>query len=84
MGTPRQKVGRLPNKLLQIRVTLGLSQSEMHRKLAVRDIVYNRISDYERGKREPPLKVLLRYARVSGVSMEALADDDMDLPKKFR
>ena len=83
MGTPRQKVDRLPEKLLQIRVALGLSQSEMHSRLGVDDIPYNRISDYERGKREPPLKVILRYARVAHVSMEALVDDDMDLPKKF-
>ena len=85
MGTARQRVDSLPEKLLQIRLTLGLSQAEMLKRLDVEDmVVYNRISDYELGKREPPLKILLRYARVAGVSMEVLADDDLDLPKKFK
>jgi transcriptional regulator with XRE-family HTH domain len=85
MGTARQRVDRLPEKLLQIRLALGLSQAEMLKRLDVEDmVVYNRISDYELGKREPPLKILLRYARVAGVSVEVLADDDLDLPKKLK
>lgn len=85
MGTARQKVQRLPEKLLQLRLALGLSQAEMLKRLDVENmVVYNRISDYELGKREPPLKILLRYARVAGVSMEVLADDGLDLPRKFR
>jgi transcriptional regulator with XRE-family HTH domain len=84
MGTARQKVDRLPEKLLQIRLAFGLSQSEMLRRLGVEDmVVYNRISDYELGKREPPLKILLLYARVAGVTMEVLADDELDLPKRL-
>jgi transcriptional regulator with XRE-family HTH domain len=39
------------------------------------------ISEYESGKREPPLPVLLRYARLAGVPMEMLVDDDLDLPE---
>lgn len=84
MGTARQRSERLAGKLLQVRVTLGLSQSDMLRRLGVEDmIVYNRISDYERGDREPPLPILLRYARVAGVPTEALIDDELDLPKKL-
>ena len=84
MGTARQRAERLAEKLLQIRLALGLSQSEMHKRLGVEDmIVYNRISDYERGAREPPLPILLRYARVAGVHMEALVDDELDLPAKL-
>jgi transcriptional regulator with XRE-family HTH domain len=84
MGTARQKVDCLPEKLLQIRLAFGLSQSEMLRRLGVEDmVVYNRISDYELGKREPPLKILLLYARVAGVTMEVLADDELDLPKRL-
>jgi len=37
------------------------------------------ISGYELGQREPPLLVLLRYARIAGVSMETLVDDKMKL-----
>lgn len=40
------------------------------------------ISQYEKGKREPSLLVLLRYARLIGVSMETLVDDELNLPKR--
>jgi hypothetical protein len=46
-------------------------------------IVYNRISDYELGKREPPLPILLRYGRIAGVCVDVLIDDDLDLPAKL-
>jgi transcriptional regulator with XRE-family HTH domain len=56
----------------------------MLRRLGAEDmVIYNRISDYERGEREPPLPILLRYARVANVSMEALVDDELDLPAKL-
>jgi transcriptional regulator with XRE-family HTH domain len=42
-----------------------------------------RISAYERGVREPPLIVLLNYARAVNVAVEALIDDEYDLPKKL-
>ncbi|HYN83745.1 MAG TPA: helix-turn-helix transcriptional regulator [Pyrinomonadaceae bacterium] len=84
MSTARQRAERLPGKLLQIRLTLGLSQSQMLRRLEAEDMVlYQRISEYERGEREPPLPILLRYARVAGVNTEALIDDDLDLPDKI-
>ncbi|MBV9925783.1 MAG: helix-turn-helix transcriptional regulator [Acidobacteria bacterium] len=84
MGTARQRAERLAEKLLQVRLTLGLSQTEMLKRLGVEDmIVYNRISDYERGTREPPLPILLSYARVAGVPTEVLIDDDLDLPDRL-
>jgi transcriptional regulator with XRE-family HTH domain len=84
MGTSRQKAERLPEKLLQVRLALGLSQTEMLKRLDVEDmIVYNRISDYELGKREPPLPILLQYARVAGVPTEVLIDDELDLPENL-
>lgn len=69
--TPR----KLADKLAQLRSDLGLSQSE----IAARVGVDNRasISGYERGDREPPLPVLLAYARLAGVSIESLIDDKM-------
>ncbi len=33
--------------------------------------------------RTPPLKVLLNYARVAGISTDVLIDDDLELPKKL-
>lgn len=80
----RMKQERLAGKLLQIRSALGLSQSEMLRRLGFEDTLdYKRISEYELGKNEPPLAVLLRYARVAGVCVEVLIDDNLTLPEKL-
>ena len=78
----RQRPERLSEKLLQIRTALGLSQNEMIRRLGV-ELSQNRISDYETGKGEPPLPLLLLYARVAGVCLERLVDDELDLPDKL-
>ena len=80
----RPKQERLAEKLLQIRNTLGLSQSEMLRRLEFEEeMVAARISEFELGKNEPPLKVLLRYARVANVWTDVLIDDELDLPDKL-
>jgi transcriptional regulator with XRE-family HTH domain len=80
----RPQPQRLPEKLLQIRNALKLSQSEMFRRLDVEDLIaYKQISKYELGISEPPLIVLLRYARAAGVSMDVLVDDEMELPGKL-
>jgi transcriptional regulator with XRE-family HTH domain len=84
MGNPRPKPLRLAEKLLAIRNALGLSQTEMLSRLGVEDLIaYHSISKYELGLREPPLTILLQYARAAGVSMETLADDDLDLPDRL-
>ncbi|MDQ3743428.1 MAG: helix-turn-helix domain-containing protein [Acidobacteriota bacterium] len=84
MGTARQRAERLAEKLLRVRLELGLSQTEMLRRLSAEEMVaYTRISEYERGIREPPLPILLRYARVAGVPTEVLIDDELDLPAKL-
>jgi transcriptional regulator with XRE-family HTH domain len=84
MGYSRRRPKRLAEKLLQIRLALGLSQTEMHRLLRVEeDIPYTRISDYELDKSEPTLMTLLQYARVAGVYVEDLIDDELDLPEKL-
>ncbi|MDQ3803460.1 MAG: helix-turn-helix transcriptional regulator [Acidobacteriota bacterium] len=75
---------RLAGKLLQIRQALGLSQSEMLRRLGFGEVLdYKRISEYELGKNEPPLAVLLSYARAAGVCLDTLIDDNLDLPAKL-
>lgn len=80
----RQKPERLGEKLRQVRLTLGLSQTEMLRRLEAEDMVeYNRISDYEVGTSEPTLIILLRYARAAGIHVEDLIDDELDLPDKL-
>jgi transcriptional regulator with XRE-family HTH domain len=84
MGYARPKPERLAEKLKQIRVNLGLSQTEMHRRLGVEEMItYTQISKYESGLREPLLQILLNYARVARVPTEVLIDDELDLPEKL-
>ena len=84
MGNPRPRPKRLAEKLRQIRLALGLSQTEMHRRLETDEtILYTRISDYELDKNEPSLMTILAYARVAGLHMEDLVDDELDLPAKL-
>ncbi|SRR6266496_2114714 len=81
---PRMKPERLSEKLLQIRTSLDLSQTELLRRLGFEDFIdYRRISEFELGDNEPPLPVLLQYARVAGVHLEDIVDDDLDLPAKL-
>ncbi len=56
-----------------------MSQTEVAKFVGVENRVS--ISGYERGEREPPLPVLLKYARLGKVSVESLIDDEMPLPK---
>lgn len=84
MGNLRRRPKFLAEKLLQIRNSLGLSQAEMLRRLGVEDqIDYTTISKYELDKNEPPLDILLQYARVAAIHMEDLVDDELDLPAKL-
>jgi len=79
---PRRRQRRLAAKLLKIRRSLRLSQSEMVRHLGVEDnFTRTNISNYEKDEREPPLYVLLRYAQVAGVCLDVLIDDRYTLPK---
>lgn len=80
----RERPGRLSEKLLTIRQALGLSQTEMLRRLGADDrMVYSRISEFESGRGEPSLIILLEYARVAGVCVDVLIDDNLDLPAKL-
>jgi transcriptional regulator with XRE-family HTH domain len=81
---PREKPERLSEKILAIRQTLGLSQTEMLKRLGADEKMgYYRISEFESGKGEPSLIILLEYARVAGVCVDVLIDDDQDLPTKL-
>jgi transcriptional regulator with XRE-family HTH domain len=84
MGHARPKPERLAEKLLAIRTALGVSQTELHHRLGVEHLIdYTRISTYERGRNEPPLMILLEYARLANVYVEVLIDDRLDLPDKL-
>jgi transcriptional regulator with XRE-family HTH domain len=81
----KKRPKRLPSKLLQVRLGLGLSQGEMSRRLGGDNTERAYISKYERGVLEPPLEILLKYARListtgRGEFLEALIDDSIDLP----
>ncbi|MET0645996.1 MAG: helix-turn-helix transcriptional regulator [Pyrinomonadaceae bacterium] len=83
-GAARERPERLAEKLLQIRNTLGLSQGEMLNRIGMGESGYRHyISHFETGKREPSLLILLQYARIANVYVEALIDDELDLPNKL-
>ena len=80
----RIKVSGLAEKLLYIRELLGLSQNEMLRALKISEGADRSIiSAYERGIREPPLPILLAYARVANVYVDVLIDPELELPGKI-
>lgn len=74
----------LARKLLHIRKSMGLSQNQMINKMGlVNEVLREEISDFERNKRIPPLEVILQYARSANVTVEALIDDELELPKEL-
>ncbi len=79
---PRSRPEHLPEKLLSIRQQLGLSQAGLVELLQFKPD-YHRVSEYESGRREPNLLVLLSYARLARVAVESLIDDELDLPLSF-
>jgi transcriptional regulator with XRE-family HTH domain len=80
MGTTKRDYPRkLARKLRRVRIMAGLSQTEIAKKLGVKDRAI--ISQFEIGKRQPPSPVLLKYARLAGVAVDVLIDDKVDLPK---
>ena len=81
---PRAKPERLAEKLRNVREALGLSQGELVKRLNAGNLIdAKHVSKFELGEREPSLLVLLRYARLAGVSIDVLADDELDLPAKM-
>jgi transcriptional regulator with XRE-family HTH domain len=79
----------LAEKLRRIRMELGLSQNQMISKMGLEGkLLREEVSDFERNRRIPPLEVVLQYARAisttgGGEFLEALIDDEMELPKKL-
>jgi transcriptional regulator with XRE-family HTH domain len=77
----RNKPRRLSEKLLAIRKRLKMSQTEMASALNLQ-VHYSAISNFELGTREPDLLVVLHYARLAGVPVESLIDDELNLPEE--
>jgi transcriptional regulator with XRE-family HTH domain len=81
---PRRKQRRLADKLLQIRLSLELSQNEILWRLGLNEeFTRTIISNYELGHREPPLFVLLEYAHLAGLCLDVLVDDELEMPKQL-
>lgn len=87
MGSSRPQPARLAAKLRQVRASLGLTQHQMVERLKVGKpglkVYPGNISRFEQGQREPPLLVLLAYARVAGVTIDMLVDDELELPERL-
>lgn len=84
MGQSRRPhPARLAAKLRQVRAALGLTQQQMAERLgrAKSPPQPGHVSEFEQGKREPSLPVLLLYARAAGVYVDVLVDDDLELPE---
>lgn len=88
MGTKRRpQPSRLPEKLRKIRAVLGLTQEQIVERLTYyKSPLYpSQISLFEQGKREPPVLLLLHYARLISITgrgefLEAILDDEMEIP----
>ena len=87
MGSSRPQPKGLAAKLRQIRTALGLTQQEMVKRLKSQRVhltLYpGNISRFEQGLREPPLLVLLAYARVARITIDVLVDDDLELSERL-
>lgn len=85
MGRSRRLRPRhLGKKLKQIRAALELSQVGMAEALDFPTVHPTNISGYERGLREPPYPVLLKYARLVGISTDILIDDKLEIHSNKR
>lgn len=81
----RVRPARLGEKLSAIRRYFDCTLEQMAEKLSddIFSVRRQAVSQYELNDNEPPLPILLRYARISGIAMEILVDDEIDLPGKF-
>src|SRR5215208_4345095 len=82
MGNRSWRPKQLEDNPHKIRLTLDYSQSTLLKTLGFeKELSYTRISVYELDKTDPPLPVLVEYARVAGVHLEFIVDDRLNLPE---
>jgi transcriptional regulator with XRE-family HTH domain len=80
---PRKRPKRLAEKLRWIREELALSQTELIDRIQIPGYPLHKgdISNFELDKSEPQLAILLRYARLVGISVDVLIDDELEVTK---
>jgi hypothetical protein len=83
---PEFLIGKMPpknlsKKLKQIRLKAGLSQTTIVRALNYEQspLYPSQISQFERGELQPPLLLVLAYAKLGGTCLCVLADDSCPL-----
>ena len=76
MGYKRPTPQHLAPKLQAIRQHFGVSQYRLSKSLQVGR---TRLSAWEWGRRMPSWFVLIRYAKLAGIPLEFIVDDDIDL-----
>lgn len=79
----RSRPKKLAKKLRRIRENFGITQEQMVKELKGYGLKRERlyaatISQFEGGKREPSLLVLLAYSKYSGIPVNSLIDDKID------
>jgi transcriptional regulator with XRE-family HTH domain len=89
MGWGRRTIpAQMPKKLEKIRLQLGCNLEEMISQLnkTLHILGYSNIKifrshilEFEKGRREPQLPVLLAYARMGNVSVDVLIDNELEL-----
>lgn len=81
MGHKRHIPAKLGRKLKAIREHLGLTKEQMIERLDYPSISLSRrdICRFEDNLSDPRSIILLRYARLVGVMMTDLVDDEVDL-----
>ncbi len=93
MGLKKRIIpGGLPQKLKSIRDAFGLTLEELGTKIereltdggfpGIRVYTGN-ITEFEKGKREPQLPILLAYAQIANVYVDQLINDKLELPEKL-
>ena len=78
--TPKGIPQRLGVKLRAIRLHKGYTLEQMAEAVGKTGASRRtRVHEWEKGTRQPDLACLLAYARLAGVSTDALIDDEVDL-----